>query len=123
MNMLMMLKNKWHSLVSRFSSKSLSVKPGSLGGTRLGRMRKFITDKKYNLGIEYNLVIDTYDVKEKLKFIFGLCLNIIATGLAIQYCIENRDPISYGLTTLLILFYFEKIVLTIKQPIKKTEEK
>ena len=123
MNMLQKLKQNYTRWVSSYLNKTRSVRLGAPLGTRLSRIKKFITNKKYMFNIEYNDFVSKYDIKNKFIFVFEWSINIIVTGFTIQYCIEHQNAISYGLTTLLVMFYFEKIVLIIKQPIAKNEDK
>ncbi len=122
MNMLQKLKQKLKSWVSRSSKKSSAVKLGAPLITRRKKINNYIKHKHYIFKLGSVGFFDKYDIKSKSNLVLLWAINIIVTGFAVKYCIENRNALSYGLAIMLILFYFEKIVEIIKKPIEKNEE-
>lgn len=122
MNMFKKLTKKFKKKDSNYSDKGLSVKIGSPFHSKFIRINKYIKDKTHTFKLESLAFLDSYDVKSKLYLIFQWIVNILVTGFAIQYCFENQNALSYGLATALTIYYFEKVVVIIKQPIKESNE-
>lgn len=80
------------------------------------KIRTFINNKIYSIRIQANVFATDYNVKEKSLFLLSLIINILVTGLAIKYCVDNRNILSYGLAAVLIIYYLEKVVEIIKKP-------
>jgi hypothetical protein len=116
------LKQKLKNSDSTSSSKGLSVKLGTPLGSKRTKINNYIKNKIYKFKLGSLAFSDKYQIKSKLYFVLEWAVNILVTGFAIQYCFENRNALSYGLTTLLFIYYFEKVVVIIKQPIQKNEE-
>lgn len=122
MSMWKKLKQKFKKKDSSYSNKGLSVKIGSPFSSKFVKINKYIKDRIHNFKLESLAFLDNYDVKSKLWLIFTWIINIFATGFAIQYSLENRNALSYGLITVLFTYYLDKVVVIIKQPIKESTE-
>ena len=116
-----MLKQSLKRLVSNFSSSTSSVRAGSPIKPRRKKINKYIKNKIYIFKLGSRVFADKYTVATKSKYVLSLGINVLVTGSAVKYCIANNNALSYGLAVLLIMFYFEKVVVTIKTPIKKND--
>jgi len=102
-----------------FSSNS-SVKLGSSLKhiPRQEKIDKYINDVLYNFKLRRVAFLANYQVKDKTLILLSHAFNVCLTGFLIQYTIENRNFISYGLAIYLGLYYLEKVIKMIKTPYK-----
>ena len=120
--MLKMLKQSLKRLVSNSSSSTSSVRAGSPIKPRRKKINKYIKNKIYIFKIGCRVFSSKYKLGSKLLELLRLIIDIILTGFIIKYCIDNRNALSYGLATILIMYYFERVVLIIKKPTNKKND-
>jgi len=104
---------------------TFSVKPGSPIKTYTGTYSKFkkigifIKNKLFELEVYLKGTLIEYNAKDKLKEAFKWLFDLCVTGITIKYCIDKRNFLSYGLMSVLIMYYLKWIIELIKKPIKK----
>ena len=95
-----------------------SVKLGSAlkGESFSSKIKKYINHKGYIFKLWSARINNDYLLREKIIQLFSWTVNIIVTGILINYILENKDFLSYGLAVILSLFYLDVIVQIIKKP-------
>lgn len=84
-----------------------------------------IVSFKYYISQKYDVVrtklvqsisyfMNEYDVKEKIKDLFLLGINVVVTGLAIWYVLNFRNFLSYGIATAVATYYISWLIKEIK---------
>jgi len=82
--------------------------------TYLNKSVKFIKDFVYKYRLEVRRITREFDIPHKSKIVIKLFIDTSITGLAIYYCINFHNFFSYGLTSLLGIYYLELVVSIIK---------
>lgn len=86
------------------------------------KIRTFINNKRDYFLMQIRIFSATYEIKAKFWFLVSLTINILVTGLVINYVVENRNILSYGLLATLVWYYFEKVVEMLKKPYLPTNK-
>lgn len=116
MTMLTKLKKIWQN-----SAKTSSTKPGKgfplsykLNMWKL-RTARYLSTKKQSFILTKADLMERYQINHKIKLLLQTIFDISITGLAISYCLNHSNWISYGLTAALCVYYYEFIVDKIKE--------
>lgn len=82
--------------------------------TKWRRNKKLLKDKYYRVRQRLQTFVSERDLVNKSKTLLGTIINVVITGLLVEYAVEHRNFVSYGLMVALGTFYFKWIVKTIK---------
>ena len=81
----------------------------------LNKKKNFINDFVYKYKLEVRSIINNFELLKKFGKLLSLFIDTSITGLAIYYCINYHNFFSYGLISLLSIYYLRLVVSIIRE--------